>query len=148
MKLPALALAAALLALPAAASSIDVEKEYSATYTRCLRTGDAARGVPACVQCHGAALTGVLPNTPGLLGLPRDYLNSQLGAWRTGQRRAHAPDCMAKIARDLSPDDLGALTAWLSSQPAPANAKPAAALPRPPQIACGSAVLPAGRQQP
>jgi len=110
--------------------------------------GDAARGVPACVQCHGAALTGVLPNTPGLLGLPRDYLNSQLGAWRTGQRRAHAPDCMAKIARDLSPDDLGALTAWLSSQPAPANAKPAAALPRPPQIACGSAVLPAGRQQP
>ncbi len=58
MKLPALtALAAALLALPAAASSIDVEKEYSATYTRCLRTGDAARGVtPAMAGCINAEL--------------------------------------------------------------------------------------------
>ena len=55
--------------------------------------GDAARKLPACASCHGAALTGVQPATPGLLGLPRDYLNAQLGAWRAGQRRAHAPDC-------------------------------------------------------
>ena len=65
------------------------------------REGDASRRIPACVQCHGDALTGVQPNTPGLLGLPRDYLNSQLGAWQSGQRRAHAPDCMARIARQL-----------------------------------------------
>lgn len=25
-------------------------------------------------------MTGVAPNIPGLLGLPRDYLNAQLGA--------------------------------------------------------------------
>lgn len=58
MTLFALALAAALLAPPAAAaSSIDVEKEYSATYTRCLRTGDAARGVtPAMAGCINAEL--------------------------------------------------------------------------------------------
>jgi cytochrome c553 len=110
--------------------------------------GDAAAQVPSCVSCHGPALTGVLPNTPGLLGLPRHYLNAQLGAWRTGQRRAHAPDCMARIARDLTPEDLTALTAWLAAQPVPADSKPLAALPAPPAIACGSAVLPAGRQQP
>ena len=46
-------------------------------------------------------LTGVQPFIPGLLGLPRDYLNGQLGAWRSGQRRAVAPDCMAHIARQL-----------------------------------------------
>ena len=46
--------------------------------------GDAALGLPACTQCHGTALTGVLPYTPGLLGLPRDYLNAQLGGWKTG----------------------------------------------------------------
>ncbi|MEO8655502.1 MAG: cytochrome C, partial [Ramlibacter sp.] len=51
--------------------------------------GDSAARIPACVQCHGEPLTGVAPNTPGLLGLPRDYLNAQLGAWRSGQRRAH-----------------------------------------------------------
>lgn len=112
------------------------------------RNGDAALKVPACAQCHGAALTGVQPNTPGLLGLPRDYLNAQLGAWRAGQRRAHAPDCMASIARQLAPQDLAAVTAWLAAQPLPANPKPAQALPQPPAIACGSAVLPAGRQQP
>ena len=112
------------------------------------RRGDAARNIPACVQCHGDTLTGVQPNTPGLLGLPRDYLNAQLGAWQTGQRRAHAPDCMAKIAQQLSPDDLTAVTAWLAAQPLPASAHAAASLPRAPSISCGSASLPAGRQQP
>ena len=53
--------------------------------------GDPSQQLPACVACHGARLTGVQPGTPGLLGLPRDYLNAQLGAWRSGQRRAHSP---------------------------------------------------------
>jgi cytochrome c553 len=110
--------------------------------------GDTSSQTPACVQCHGPALTGVLPNTPGLLGLPRDYLNAQLGAWRAGERRAHAPDCMARIARHLTPQDLTAVTAWLAAQPVPADPHPVAALPAPPTIACGSATLPAGRQQP
>ena len=105
--------------------------------------GDAARQIPACAQCHGAALTGVAPNIPGLLGLPRDYLNAQLGAWRTGQRRAHAPDCMATVARQLSPEDVSAATAWLAAQPLPANPHPAtvlpALLPGAQAIACGSA---------
>lgn len=110
------------------------------------REGDADRDIPACVQCHGPALTGVLPATPGLLGLSRDYLNAQLGAWRTGQRQAHAPDCMARIARLLQPDDLVAVTSWLASQPWPERGAPAAALPRPPDIACGSAPRPPGHQ--
>ena len=91
--------------------------------------GDPERRVPACASCHGKALTGVAPNVPGLLGLPRDYLLAQLGAWRTGQRRALAPDCMAEIARRLAPDDLSAVTAFLAAEPLPAHAKPAAATP-------------------
>jgi cytochrome c553 len=112
------------------------------------RQGDAAKNIPACVQCHGDALTGALPNTPGLLGLSRDYLNSQLGAWRTGQRRAHAPDCMARIAEQLTPEDLTAVAGWLAAQPLPVNTHAVAALPKPPAISCGSAMLPAGRQAP
>jgi len=108
------------------------------------RHGDAAAQLPPCTQCHGEHLTGVAPNTPGLLGLPRDYLNAQLGAWRAGERRAHAPDCMAQIARRLSAPDVTAVTAWLAAQPVPADARPAATLPKPPSIACGSAALPAG----
>jgi cytochrome c553 len=121
--------------------------------------GDPERRVPACASCHGKALTGVAPNIPGLLGLPRDYLNAQLGAWRTGQRRALAPDCMAEIARRLAPDDLSAVTAWLAAEPLPANPKAvsadAPAAPRrkgrksppppaaePPPMRCGSAQAP------
>lgn len=86
--------------------------------------GDKARGIVACVQCHGQALTGQLPATPGLLGLPRDYLNGQLGAWRAGQRRAHAPDCMAEIAKRMSQDDVSAVSGWLAAQPTQGVMKP------------------------
>jgi len=101
--------------------------------------GDAARGLPACAQCHGKALTGVQPATPGLLGLPLDYLNAQLGAWATGERRAQAPDCMAEVVRRTAPGDLVAVARWLSLQPVPPAAHPAGALPSPPPLRCGSA---------
>ncbi len=81
------------------------------------REGDAARGLPACASCHGAALSGMLPAIPGLLGLPRDYIGAQIGGWKNGLRRAAAPDCMADISHKLTPSDIGALAAWLSSQP-------------------------------
>ena len=74
--------------------------------------GDASREIPPCQQCHGKALTGATPHVPGLLGLPRDYLNAQLGGWRTGQRRAQSPDCMGHIASRLSSQDVTAVTHW------------------------------------
>ena len=107
--------------------------------------GDAARKVPACVQCHGQSMTGVTPNIPGLLGLPRDYLNAQLGAWKAGQRRAHAPDCMNDVVTRLSLEDINAVASWIAAQPLPANTHPAASLPPlapgSVAIACGSAPL-------
>ncbi len=105
--------------------------------------GDASRQLPACVQCHGQAMTGVSPNIPGLLGLPRDYLNAQLGAWKAGQRRAHAPDCMKDVVARLGMDDINAVASWLAAQPVPAVSKAVSALPALPPgaaaIPCGSA---------
>ena len=91
--------------------------------------GDAARQVPACVQCHGTAMTGVAPNVPGLLGLPRDYLNAQLGAWKAGKRRAHAPDCMQAVVTRLSDSDINAISSYLAAQALSANTKPASSAP-------------------
>jgi cytochrome c553 len=105
--------------------------------------GDASRRLPACVQCHGQALTGVRPGIPGLLGLPRDYLNGQLGAWINGQRHAQAPDCMADIARRLQGDDVAAVTAWLSSQPWPVGGHPAPGVAQPLPMPCGGVGSPA-----
>jgi cytochrome c553 len=103
---------------------------------RLVLEGDPSRDLPACAACHGEAMLGVEPAIPGLLGLPRDYLNAQLGAWRNGTRRAHAPDCMATIARRLAVEDVSAVSAWLAAQPVPPRAA-AAASARPLPLECG-----------
>ncbi|WP_290975170.1 c-type cytochrome [Herbaspirillum sp.] len=100
--------------------------------------GIKERQIPACAACHGTALTGVQPAIPGLLGLPRDYLNAQLGAWTNGVRKARTPDCMATIVHKLTPEDINAASNWLAAQPVPQDAAPAAAPPAPLPLACGS----------
>lgn len=103
--------------------------------------GDAQRRLPACTACHGVAMTGVQPAVPGLLGLPRDYLIAQLGAWQTGQRHAAEPDCMAQVARLLSADEVQAVAGWLAAQPLPANTHPAAGVASPLPLRCGSVAV-------
>ncbi len=126
--------------LPAAANAAALQKGE-----QLVLRGDASRQVPACVQCHGQAMTGVSPNIPGLLGLPRDYLNAQLGAWKAGQRRAHAPDCMKNVVDKLSLEDINAAASWLAAQRVPAISKAVDTLPALPAgataIDCGSAPL-------
>lgn len=100
--------------------------------------GDRARRIPACKACHGTRLTGREPAIPGLIGLPSDYIRSQLGAWRNGSRHAAAPDCMAKVAERLSARDINLVAAWLASQPAPDDATPAPASSAPLPMTCGS----------
>ncbi|MES2207439.1 MAG: c-type cytochrome [Pseudomonadota bacterium] len=96
-----------------------LSSEILAKGQKLVKFGDASRQIPACAACHGEALMGVAPDIPGLLGLPRDYLRAQLSSWSNGLRRTVAPDCMAKIARQLTGDDMYAVTAWLASQSIP-----------------------------
>ena len=99
--------------------------------------GDASRGIPACQGCHGTQLTGVQPSIPGLVGLPYDYLSSQLGAWRTGTRATTAPDCMAQVANRLAAADITAVSAWLASRELPADMHAQAAGSVTPVLRCG-----------
>ncbi|WP_156414443.1 c-type cytochrome [Bordetella sp. N] len=103
---------------PAPATS-SADAAQMARGSQLVHQGDKTRGLPACSACHGAALSGVLPAIPGLLGLPRDYIGAQIGSWQSGLRHAAAPDCMADIARRLQPEDVAAVAAWLSAQPVP-----------------------------
>lgn len=102
-----------------------------------VRQGDAARSIPACAACHGERLAGVAPAIPGLLGLPRDYINAQFGAWKNRARRAQAPDCMADVAARLTEADVAAVSSWLASQPVDDAARPAAAPAAPLPMRCG-----------
>jgi cytochrome c553 len=103
-----------------------------------IAQGDPARGLPACAACHGAALSGLAPAIPGLLGLPHDYIGAQIGSWQSGLRHAAAPDCMGDIARRLTPQDIASVAAWLSSRAVtePYVAEPAGSLKLP--VECGS----------
>lgn len=103
-----------------------------------VKRGDAAARIPACERCHGSSLMGALPAFPGLLGLPKDYLQAELGAWQLGQRHAAAPDCMADLARRLRPQDVLAVASYLSAQPVPAQPRPQASVARPLPLDCGS----------
>jgi cytochrome c553 len=122
-----------------------------------VRNGDPARGIPSCQSCHGVALTGIAAATilqtgeaqssktvavPGLIGLRKHYLYAQLGAWQLGQRKAQSPDCMARIAKQLSGDDMAAVSTWLAVQPIPTNPQAFASLPTPMPEPCGGSLSP------
>lgn len=122
---------------PAQATRLTVEQERTAR--RVVMQGAPERGLPACTSCHGQQLAGRLPATPGLLTLPADYLRAQLGAWRTGQRKAHAPDCMGDVARRLTPEEIDTTARWLSAQTLPAGTSPDSTPPPPLRMTCGDA---------
>ncbi len=128
------------LPYPPAPASNDATPEMLAHGRELVYQGDAARGIPACAQCHGLALTGVAPAIPGLVGLPRLYLSSQLGAWLTDARHALPPDCMATVGAKLSTADVNAVTSWLALQPVPADSRPASAPPGPWPMPCSAAM--------
>ena len=100
--------------------------------------GDLARGIPACADCHNPSFTGVEPGIPPLLGLRSNYISAQLGAWRYGTRTANAPDCMQIVAARLTEQDVTAVSAWLSTLPAPARPKPQPAGSLVTPLTCGS----------
>jgi cytochrome c553 len=100
--------------------------------------GDKKAGIPACITCHGAGLTGMEPGIPGLVGLRQAYIAAQLTRWRVGERRALEPDCMKRIASRLSDADIAGIAAWLGQQRPPQDASPESSnLVRMP-FACGS----------
>lgn len=103
-----------------------------------VTTGDAKKGLPACIACHGANLTGMEPGIPGLAGLRPAYVVGQLTRWKVGERRAAEPDCMKRIASRLTDEDISAVAGYLAQITPPANASPEPSnLVRMP-FACGS----------
>ncbi|WP_460840517.1 c-type cytochrome [Noviherbaspirillum agri] len=100
--------------------------------------GAPNRAIPACVSCHGENLSGREPGIPGLVGLRRDYVSAQLGAWRYGTRTAIAPDCMQLIAARMTEQDVAAVSAWIAAMPIPANTEPAGQSTERLPFACGS----------
>lgn len=120
---PAPASAASAAPAPAAAPSAQLLASGDAI----VHAGVKAKGIPACVACHGADLGGRAPGIPGLLGLRADYISAQLGGWRYGTRTAIAPDCMQYVASNLTEAQVSAVSTWLAAQPVTPTTRPAKA---------------------
>jgi cytochrome c553 len=76
-------------------------------------TGDPARQIPACVECHGDTPTRAWgANPPRLVGQPAAYLEAQLKALREGQRTEAR--MMPMVASRLSDADIRAVSAYLA----------------------------------
>lgn len=105
---------------------------------RLVHEGDAARGVPPCMACHGPKLTGMEPGIPGLLGLSSRYISGQLEAWRAGTRHANPPDCMSAVAGRLTEEEITAVAGWLASRAVSSPYEPASQGSWSTPMACGS----------
>lgn len=110
------ALGAATAAEPAKAPKPDPSKG-EALYAN----GDSARNIPACVACHGANGNSTIVQNPRLAGQHPEYLVKQLQNFQ-GPTRNNA--VMTTIAKQLTPDDMRNVAAWLTAQaPKPGAAR-------------------------
>lgn len=97
--------------------SIDLKSNEIQLVEKLIRLGDPQRNIPACSACHGDTLMGNTPYIPGLLGLPSAYLTAQLSGWRSGSLiRGQVTNCMSEIAKQLSYDEIIAISKWLATQ--------------------------------
>jgi cytochrome c553 len=77
------------------------------------RHGDAARGIRACANCHGARGQGRGAAKPTLAGQPAAYTAEQLRRWRLAVRRNDPLDVMGRVARPLTDEEIEALAAMI-----------------------------------
>lgn len=80
------------------------------------REGDASRGIPACMACHGPSGRGNPGwRVPQIAGQHADYVQAQLTAWHDGTSwgsDAHAK-IMPAIASRLSSEEIAAVSSYV-----------------------------------
>jgi cytochrome c553 len=82
-----------------------------------FRGGDPARGIPACMACHGSAGAGNPgPAFPHVGGQQSAYVVRRLQEYRTGtttEQDHHLFDMMATVAKNLTDDEIQSLGSYL-----------------------------------
>lgn len=140
------------------------DKKFFEVGQQLFLSGDKARGIPACMACHGPGGAGNPgPAYPHIAGQQAAYSQRRLEEYRAGtttQRDPHLFNVMASVAKNLSDEEIGALSSYLQglhdraedfaaadAPAAPAAAAPAAApapaAPAPAAPAKDAAVKPA-----
>lgn len=78
------------------------------------RGGDAARGIAACIACHGPRGNGTsLGRFPKISYQHANYLKTTLQEFRSGQRANDLNGMMQDIAKKLTDEDIEVLSQYL-----------------------------------
>ena len=99
------------------ASGPNAGKKFFEVGQKLFLSGDASRGIPACMACHGPSGGGNPgPAYPHVAGQQAAYSQRRLEEYRAGtttQRDPHLFNIMATIAKQLSDEEIGSLSSYL-----------------------------------
>jgi cytochrome c553 len=95
-------------------TGLEADPSYWQAGQKLYRGGDKARGIPACLACHGPEGAGNEPaKFPALRGQQSVYISKQLSAYVAGTRPPGPSGIMPVIAKRLSPDDIRNLSSYV-----------------------------------
>ncbi len=89
--------------------------------TTAYAAGDAEAGKAksaVCAACHGANGVSQIPNYPNLAGQKAAYLEAQLKAFKSGERKGASSAVMTPMATNLSEQDMQDLAEFYSAMEA------------------------------
>jgi len=78
------------------------------------RAGNAATGVPACASCHGPSGQGMPAQYPKIAGQFAEYTETQLKAFRAGERANDPNSMMRGFASRLTDTEIKALADYVA----------------------------------
>ena len=95
-------------------SGLEADRSYWQAGERLYRGGDKARGIPACMACHGPTGHGNEPaKFPALRGQQPVYTVKALNEYASGTRPPGPGGIMPTIVKRLSPDDIRDLSSYV-----------------------------------
>src|SRR5580658_10407815 len=95
-------------------TGLEADPSYWQAGEKLYRGGDQARGIPACMACHGATGKGNEPaKFPALRGEQSVYVAKQLNAYAAGARPPGPGGIMPIIAKRLSPEDIRNVSSYV-----------------------------------
>ncbi|MFC4174305.1 c-type cytochrome [Microvirga sp. GCM10011540] len=77
--------------------------------------GNARLGVQGCINCHGPDGVGLPPTYPYLAGQYAAYLEAQMKAWKTGERKGDGFGIMENIAKRLTDEEIHAVSQYYAA---------------------------------
>jgi cytochrome c553 len=95
-------------------TGLEADPSYWQAGEKLYRGGDAARGIPACMACHGPTGHGNAPaKFPALRGQQPKYVVKQLTDYASGARTTGPNGVMQTIAKRLTQEDMRNLASYV-----------------------------------